>query len=54
MYAIQEPIIAIFASMISYYCNYTLKHCQIKFDVIIQQLIFFIFVIVTLTLISLC
>ena len=54
MYAIQEPIIAIFASIISYYCNCTLKHCQIKFDVIIQQLIFFVFVIVTLTLISLC
>ena len=54
MYAIQEPIIAIFASLVSYYCSFSLKSKQIKWDVIFQQLIFFIFVICTLTLISLC
>ncbi|MBO6103934.1 hypothetical protein J6P04_02680 [bacterium] len=54
MYAIQEPIIAIFASIVSYYCTYSLKSKKIKWDVILQQLIFFIFVICTLTLISLC
>ena len=54
MYAIQEPIIAIFASLVSYYCSFSLKSKQIKLDVIFQQLIFFIFVICTLTLISLC
>lgn len=53
MYTIQEPIIAFFASLISYYFYYSINKVNVIRDVIFQQLFFLTFFIASIVIIIL-
>ena len=54
MYAIQEPVVALFSSLISFYFYYTLTKKRLIYDVIIQQFALISFFIISVVLILLC
>ena len=53
MYAIQEPVVALFSSLISFYFYYTLTKKRLIYDVIIQQFALISFFIISVVLILL-
>ena len=53
MYAIQEPIVAFFSSLVSFYFYYTLNKKTLVLDIIIQQFALLSFFIISIVLISL-
>lgn len=53
MYSIQEPVIAVFASLVSFYFYYALQQKNIIRDIIIQQFSFIIFFLLSLLIIIL-
>ena len=53
MYAIQEPVVALFSSLISFYFYYTLTKKRLIYDVIIQQFTLISFFIISVVLILL-